>query len=118
MMKGMGMNLKHIISENIRYARESLDLSQQELASRIGLSSHSAISDIEAGRRRVSASEIASIANELGHTVDWFFDPESSKKELLSLARSQKDPGLKAVLLEAERLVENYILLKKLLSRK
>ena len=54
-------------------ARHDAGLTQQECASRAGLE-RSALAKIETGRRRISATELARIADALDMRVEWFFE--------------------------------------------
>ncbi len=58
-------NMRSIISDNIRYYREKLKLSQQSLADIVGFQSHQTISQIEKGQREIKASELYNIAKAL-----------------------------------------------------
>ena len=56
------------IAANIRAARISAGLSQQDLARRLGLN-QSQVSRIERGMRKVAAEELSEIAKSLGVTA-------------------------------------------------
>lgn len=60
------------IGERIARAREELGLTQAELASQVGGIDRTAVAKIEAGRRKVSASELARLAAALDRPIDWF----------------------------------------------
>ncbi|MGW5877915.1 helix-turn-helix domain-containing protein [Nocardiopsis terrae] len=62
------------IGERVRDSRASAELSQQELADRIGLE-RSMISKLENGARRIDAMELTIIARELGYPVTHFLSP-------------------------------------------
>ncbi len=52
------------------------DLSQEELASRVGFSGHSVVAKIETGVRKVSALELSDIAAAIGiHMIEFFEEP-------------------------------------------
>jgi len=111
------MDMPGIIAKNIRFGRDEAGLSQSQLASRLGLRSHSAVSGMEAGTRGVSASELASLGELFGRSVDWFFDPDASKEDFVALARAQGgEPGVSDALREAERFLEHFVMLKKMLK--
>jgi transcriptional regulator with XRE-family HTH domain len=57
-------------AERLREARELAGLSQGQVAARLGLH-RPTISEIEAGRRKVSAHEISQFAELYGVSVDW-----------------------------------------------
>jgi len=58
------------ISDRLREAREASGLSQAQVAKRLALH-RPTISEIEAGRRKVSAEEIEKFASIYGVPVDW-----------------------------------------------
>jgi len=115
--KGHAMDLKQIVARNIRLGREQAGWGQVRLAERLGLASHSAISDMESGRRRVTATELAALGELFGKPLDWFFDAEAGREDFVALARAQdQSDGAKRALREAERLFENFLLLESLLK--
>jgi len=58
------VNVKKIFGKNVRYYRESKNLSQEHLAELCGLH-RTYISHVECGRRNVSLENITKIANAL-----------------------------------------------------
>lgn len=68
---------KSAVAERLREARELAGLSQAQVAKRLGLH-RPAVSEIEAGRRRVSAEEVAVLADLYGVSADWITSGESS----------------------------------------
>ena len=54
-------SIKEIIASRLKIAREMAGLSQNQVAKMLGMK-RPAISEIEAGRRKVSADEIAQLA--------------------------------------------------------
>jgi transcriptional regulator with XRE-family HTH domain len=58
------------IANRLRLAREQAGLSQGQVASKLSLH-RPAISEIEAGRRKVSAEELVSFAELYGVDVNW-----------------------------------------------
>ncbi|MBN1943695.1 MAG: helix-turn-helix transcriptional regulator [Phycisphaerae bacterium] len=112
------MDLERIIANNIRYAREQAGYSQDEVRKHLGFSSHSAISDIEQAKRRVSTTELAALSELFGRSIDWFFNPDAIQEDTLVLARAEKQsPEVKRALLQAMKLRENYRLLEQLLNK-
>jgi len=59
------------LGRRIQDAREDASISQSALAERIGID-RTAIVRLEAGERKVSATELASIADVLDRPIDWF----------------------------------------------
>lgn len=64
------------VGSRIRYARESLRMSQGALAERLGVD-RSAIVRIEKGSRKVSAAELAFLSNTLDRSFSWFLQPDT-----------------------------------------
>ena len=66
------------VGRRVAEARKAADLSQEELAGRLGLD-RTAISKIESGDRRVDTLELTQLARALGRAIQWFVTaaPES-----------------------------------------
>jgi len=62
------------IGQQIRRARETLGLSQAELARRLGYNSAATVSHFESGERRVSIADLQRIAGELGLPLSYFLE--------------------------------------------
>nr|WP_210267817.1 helix-turn-helix transcriptional regulator [Bradyrhizobium aeschynomenes] len=62
----------------MRLRRNLLDLSQDDLARRLGLTAQ-LIQKYEAGETRISASRLYEIANQLAVPITWFFDEIDAK---------------------------------------
>jgi transcriptional regulator with XRE-family HTH domain len=79
------------LGELLRQAREYLDLSQDEVARRLGLP-RTAISQIESGNRRVDALELKNLADIYRRPVSYFtgeLAPEAAlPKDIEHLARA------------------------------
>jgi transcriptional regulator with XRE-family HTH domain len=69
-MKSDNVELREGIAGRLRMAREAVGLSQGQVAKRLDMH-RPTISEIEAGRRRVSAEEIASFAELYGIDANW-----------------------------------------------
>ena len=67
------------VAKRLRLRRNLVDLSQDELARRLGLTSQ-LIQKYEAGETRISASRLYSIAVQLAVPITWFFDELEGKK--------------------------------------
>ena len=61
------------IGKKIQIAREEADLSQEELASRLGYT-QAALSNYELGKRRLYLANIEQIARELNKPLSYFLD--------------------------------------------
>lgn len=87
------------LADRLRAAREMAGLSQGQVAGLLKLH-RPAVSEIEAGRRKVSAEELALFADAYGVTVQWLLgktpqteDPmvELAARELSKLGRDDLD---------------------------
>lgn len=68
------------LGERLRTAREMAGLSQGQVAKRLGLHRPS-VSEMEAGRRRVSAEELADLADLYAVDLSWLVGGESVPDE-------------------------------------
>lgn len=66
-------DIDRIVSERILARRNELDMSQPELAERVGVTFQQ-IQKYENGRNRVSAGRLYEIAKALGVTIQYFYD--------------------------------------------
>lgn len=70
------------VGEKIRIARESREMTQQELAEQVGYENHSPLGLIERGKRPAKPDLVKKIADILNYPVEWFYteneidDPE------------------------------------------
>ncbi|NKZ07011.1 helix-turn-helix domain-containing protein [Actinomadura latina] len=78
-----------VIGRRLAEARDRAGLTQAELADRIALA-RSSLAKIEGGSRRVTAIELARLAEELGTRIEWFL--EDAPKAIVS-RRNAQDPG-------------------------
>lgn len=67
------------VAERLRSARELAGLTQSQVAKMLGLHRPS-VSEMEAGRRRVSAEELIKLAEIYGTSVDWLTSQRSGGK--------------------------------------
>ena len=67
----MSQELRQQIASRLRSAREAVGLSQAQVAKRLGIH-RPTMSEIEAGRRRISADELAQFSEIYGIAVQWF----------------------------------------------
>jgi len=102
------------IASRLRSAREAANLSQAQVAAR--LKKHRpTISEIEAGRRRVSADELASLAEMYGVSVEWVTsgvqpraEPENERLTLaMELLKGLKPEDLERVVAWLCRIYKN-----------
>lgn len=68
---------RELIAKRLRAAREQAGLSQGQIAAKLGMK-RPTISEIEAGRRRVSAEEIARFSNLYDVAVQWLVSGEAN----------------------------------------
>ena len=87
------MTLYKRIGNRIRQARETLGLSQEELARLVGRSS-TAISYFETGARRVKIEDLQRLAKVLNKPIDYFLqqEPEDELVAILRRARQELSP--------------------------
>jgi transcriptional regulator with XRE-family HTH domain len=78
-------NAKQIIAERLRMAREHAGLSQGQVA-RLFDYHRPTISEIEAGRRRVSGDELARFAEIYEVSIEWITDSEQMIDPRVQLA--------------------------------
>jgi len=64
-----------MLGERVRHARLEADLSQDELARRLGINDRQTVSTIEGGKRAVSAEELVRLTEVLKKPLDFFTDP-------------------------------------------
>ena len=80
------MSINEKLGKRIRYLRESISLTQQELAEKVGVESPSYISKIERGQTSPSYELLARIAESLGvHLKDLFDEKMVTTKIKLGL---------------------------------
>jgi transcriptional regulator with XRE-family HTH domain len=89
----MTEELRKQIASRLRLARESAGLSQGQVAKKMNLH-RPTVSEIEAGRRRVSAEELARFAELYGVDVNWLTGEE----------KAESDPEEERILLAAREL--------------
>lgn len=70
--------LKEVIASRLRLAREQAGLSQNQAAKLLGLQ-RPAISEIEAGRRKISADEIAQLSEIYDVDVSWLLSTKQTE---------------------------------------
>ncbi len=72
---------RQMLGEKLRQAREYLGLKQEEVAKHLGVP-RSALSNIEAGQRRVEALELQKLARLYQRPTSWFTGEEPVQSEL------------------------------------
>ena len=85
-------NAREHIAARLRAARKAAGLSQGQVAKLLGLH-RPTISEVEAGRRRVSGEELVAFARTYGVSVQW-----------LTTSSEQSDPSDDRILLAARQL--------------
>lgn len=63
------------IGRRIKWFREERDLTQDELAKRLGFNDRQTLSDVEAGKRRVAPDELVALTEALNVELDDLLDP-------------------------------------------
>lgn len=74
----MSTQIQEIVASRVREARDSLGLTQAELAERIGLTWHT-ISQWERAKKFPSVPQIVQLAELSGRDPDWFLRPAVAK---------------------------------------
>jgi len=88
--------MRELIAERLRISREQAGLSQGQTAKLVDMH-RPTISEIEAGRRRVAADELARFADLYGVSVGWLAGERESEPDL-------NDPNLAVVARELQKL--------------
>ena len=98
------------IGERIRYRREEIHMTQQELAEKVGYKGKTAISKIEAGERELRQSMISPMASALNTTIEFIMgwdstDPDPTaitlspvEQELVEICRDMNTEGQEELL--------------------
>lgn len=76
------------IGDRIRIRREELDMSQTELAKKVGYSGRSAVSKVECGERELKQSMIVKLASALGTTPSYIMGWDDEEVEPSAWERS------------------------------
>ena len=80
-----------ILGKRIRETREYIGLTQQQVAETLSVP-RSAISDIETGKRKVTAEELKSLANLFKHPISHFLGEEpDTADDVAVLARTAEN---------------------------
>ena len=87
-------NLRAIIGQRIRVAREEKDLKQKDLAELVGMKNHQTISCIEQGERNVKPEELVSFMDVLEKSLEFFTDPYLITEKKVFSWRLSKDSHL------------------------
>jgi XRE family transcriptional regulator, fatty acid utilization regulator len=66
---------QRMVGRRIQLAREELSLSQEEFSRQLGFPVRQTLSNIEAGKRKVTAEELLKFMAALGRSMDYFTDP-------------------------------------------
>jgi transcriptional regulator with XRE-family HTH domain len=69
------------VGMRIQQAREELGITQQELASRLGLT-QAALSNYELGKRRLYLANLEQIASALGKPLSYFMEPADDEEDI------------------------------------
>lgn len=94
------------VGKNIAEARKRLEMTQEELAEKVGYRSRSAINKIESGARDLPQKKIAAFAEALGVTPGHLMGWDAKPDDLGALAaRVLKDPN-------TLRMVQDYMSLE------
>jgi len=98
------------IGKMIQVAREEAGLSQEELASRLGLT-QAAFSNYELGKRRLYLKNIEQIAKELNKPLNYFMDDSTLETDTKrEVSQDETIAEINKLLLELPRTERKYIL--------
>jgi|HubBroStandDraft_6_1064221.scaffolds.fasta_scaffold99058_3 transcriptional regulator with XRE-family HTH domain len=86
---GLESHMDSIVGRRIRQERERLGVSQDQLASMVGLGNRSQVHKVEAGDRRVDSMELRRFADALGVSMDALFD--QARGEIIVHSRGGDD---------------------------
>jgi len=82
------------VGARVKYARDALRLTQDEVKSALGFNDRQTVSDIETGKRAVKAEELLKLSELLDRDVEFFLDPFSVIAEAQYSWRASPDlPG-------------------------
>jgi transcriptional regulator with XRE-family HTH domain len=79
------------IGSKIKKLREEKGIPQQELATKVGFQSPTAISLIESGMRKVSIDDLEKIASVFDTTTSFFLGEDTLKPDIKVALRADKD---------------------------
>src|SRR5437879_2538007 len=65
---------QRVVGQRVKLAREDASLSQDELASRLGFNDRQTLSNLEAGKRKLTAEELVKLIQILGKKLEYFTD--------------------------------------------
>lgn len=105
-----------VVGRQLRLARNSLDLTLNNVSRQLGLVI-SAVSDIELGKRRVSGIELVKFSRLYGRPLDFFLRTSSSGNSFSALMRSLDETSVsKETIIRFQDLCHNYRFLRDLLK--
>jgi transcriptional regulator with XRE-family HTH domain len=84
-------NLDNLLSKRIRSIREQLGYSQERLAELLGIS-RVTVSQMEAGRRKLSASDLKKLSDILEMPADYLLNPEKEPEVVIQQVRENVEP--------------------------
>jgi Zn-dependent peptidase ImmA (M78 family)/DNA-binding XRE family transcriptional regulator len=90
----MNTILKARIARRLKARRESLKLSQDEMARQMGFNSRQTLTSLETGDRNIKPEELVAAARILGVGLDFFTDPYSAAGEALFSFRAETDDSV------------------------
>jgi len=84
-------NLDNLLSKRIRSIREQLGYSQERLAELLGIS-RVTVSQMEAGRRKLSANDLKKLSDILEIPADYLLNPDKEPEVVIQGVRENKEP--------------------------
>jgi Zn-dependent peptidase ImmA (M78 family)/DNA-binding XRE family transcriptional regulator len=67
-------HFQRTVGQRVKLAREDANLSQDELASQLGFKDRQTLSNVEAGKRKLTAGELVQLIQILGRKLEYFTD--------------------------------------------
>lgn len=74
MSKTSQEQFQRIVGQRVKLARECANFSQDELAGQLGFKDRQTLSNIEAGKRKLTAEELVKLIQKLGKKLEYFTD--------------------------------------------
>lgn len=79
------------LGRRIKESRDEVNMSQKELAEKLGFDSATAISLIESGDRRISVEQLEKVAQIFHKDIKFFLGQEEQKADIKVALRADKD---------------------------
>lgn len=91
-LNSRGLEFRSMVGRRVQAARREAGLSQDQLSEQLGFKDRQILSNIETGKREVSAKELLKLMQSLGKDMDFFTDPYKLVGENLFSWRAERHP--------------------------